>query len=247
MRTFLYIISAIFMLNSIVLIFRKSFTLGLAILICISAGRFILGRYLDFWLYITDSGIGYMLKMVFLLGISCFMLLTGYVLSFAHTTATWDESAVIVLGCGLEEDGTPAPTLRNRLDGCVEYFNRNSDCFIVVTGGYSRHRNETESAAMKKYLTEKGIPAHRILTDDQEVNTRENFENYMDLLTANGIYVDNVCYITNSFHIYRRSVYARQSGFWGIKAVSVKTDRAVFIPAVLREVCGVAMMMFFGY
>ena len=235
------------MVNSIILIGRKSFTLGLAILICISAGRLILGRYLDFWLDITDSGIGFMLKMIFLLGIGCYLMLTAYVLSFAHTTVEYDEKAIIVLGCGLEENGTPAPTLKNRLNGCIDYYSRNPDCYIVVTGGYSRYKNETESAAMKKYLTDKGIPADRILTDEKAVNTRENFSNSMDILERKGIPADKVCYVTNSFHIYRRGVYARQAGFENIKALSVKTDRAVFIPAVLREVCGVAMMMFFGY
>jgi len=247
LRTFLYIVSIVFMINSVVLIYRKSFTLGLAILICISAGRFVLGRYLNFWLKITDSGIGMGLRIIFLFGVCCYILLTGYVLSHAHTTADYTESAVIVLGCGLNEDGTPGPTLKNRLDGCVEYFSKNPGCCIITTGGYSRFKNETESRAMKKYLIEKGIPKYKIFTDETAVNTRENFSNSMEILRTNGINTDKVCYVTNSFHIYRAGIYAQQTGFENIKAVSVKTDRAVFIPAVLREVCGVVMMLFFGY
>ena len=247
MRTFLYIVSFVFMINSIILIFRKSFTLGLAILICISAGRFILGRYLDFWLNITSSGAGMALRCIFLLGVCCYIMLAGYVLSFSHTTADYTESAVIVLGCGLNEDGTPGPTLKNRLDGCTDYYSRNPGCIIVVTGGYSRYKNETESRAMKKYLISKGVPESRIFADDAATNTKENFFNSSKILEKNKINTNNICYITNSFHIYRAGVYAKQADFENIKAVSVKTDRAVFIPAVLREVCGVAMMMFFGY
>ena len=235
------------MVNSVVLIFRKSFTLGLAILICISVFRFVLGRYLDFWLAITQSGIGFIIKILFLMGVGFYLSLCIYVLSFAHNSAEYDENAIIVLGCGLEEDGTPAPTLKNRLDGCLKYFDKNPDCYVVVTGGYSRFNNITEASAMKKYLTEKGVPADRILTDEGATNTKENFQNSVKLLKEKGIPTDNICYVTNSFHIYRRGVYADMCGFEKITAISVKTDAAVFIPAVLREVCGVLRMKVFGY
>ncbi len=247
MRNILYFISFIFLVNSLILVGRKSFTLGLAIMFCISAGLFALAKWMDLWLMITSGGVGYFLRCVIIAGVCMYLLLTGYVLSFAHSTVDYSENVIIVLGCGLNSDGTPGPTLTKRLDGCVTYLKNNPDCYVAVSGGYSRFNNMTEGRAMKKYLTEKGVNETKILVDEKATNTRENFKNIYDLLKSENISAHNICYVTNSFHVYRAGVYARREGFSNVKAVSTDTDYAIFIPAVLREVIGVAMMMIFNY
>ncbi len=247
LRNFLYFLSFIFFANSIILVGRKSFTLGLAIMFCISAFLFIFSHWMDFWLGLTASGIGYYLRYIITVGMCIYLFLIGYVLFFAHSTATYSENAVIVLGCGLNRDGTPGPTLTKRLEGCIEYYNKNPDCYVVVSGSYSRFNNVTEGIAMKNYLLENNIPDEKILLDEKATNTRENFRYSMELLNQKNIPTENICYITNSFHVYRSGIYARQEGFAFPKAVSVSTDYAVFIPAVLREVYAVAAMMIFNY
>ena len=213
----------------------------------LTVGFFVLGRWWDFWITVTQGGVGLYFKWLVIFGVSCYLMLMGYVLLYAHSTITYDENAVIVLGCGLNSDGTPAPTLKIRLDGCIDYFEKNPDSYIVVTGGYSRFNNVTEGSAMKKYLVENGIPADIILTDEKAENTKENFRYSLELLEQAGISENNVCYITNSFHIYRAGAYAKTEGFRNIKSLSVKTDPVVFIPAVLRETCAVALMLVFRY
>lgn len=247
MRIFLYFVSAVFVVNSIVLTGRKSFTLGLAIMVAIAAVSFILARYIDFWISITDKGVGLVVKYVILFSLLCFVFLAGYVLSYAHSTVTYKEDAIIVLGCGLNKDGTPSHTLQNRLDGCIDYYSKNPDCIIVVTGAVSRFGNFTEASSMKKYLVDNGIPAEKILTDEKATNTKENFEYSLKLLREKGLDGTNTAFVTNSFHIFRATQYASQVGFSNINALSVKTDRAVFLPAVIREVCAVAAQMFFKY
>ena len=247
MRTFLYIISVIFMVNAIVLVGRRSFTLGLAMMFGISIVSFVVAKYFDFWYAITKSGAGMYLKYIVMFGLVCFLFLSAYVLSFARTTVSYKEDAIIVLGCGLNSDGTPSHTLVNRLDGCVEYCRQNQSCFVVVTGAVSRFGNMTEGAAMKKYLVDKGIDSSRILVDEEATNTKENFEYSLQLLKNAGLCEKNICFVTNSFHIFRGSQYAKLAGFENIKALSVKTDRAVFLPAVIREVCAVAAQMYFKY
>ncbi len=247
MQTILYFLSFVFLIDSVILIYRKSFTLGLAIMIVIGLGLFVLARWLDFWLGITSHGTGIAVRAVFLLGVFFYLFMISFVLSFGRTTVTYDENAVIVLGCGLNEDGTPGPTLTKRLEGCVEYYRQNNNCYVVVSGGYSRYNNVTEGSAMKNYLVNKGIAADKILVDENATNTRENFIHAMNLLKSDNIPTDNICYITNDFHIYRAGVYAKQIGFTDIKSVSTATDYAVFIPAVLREVIGVIMMIVFNY
>ncbi len=247
MRTFLYILSALLMFDGIVLIGRKSFTLGLAIIIGLSVILFILAKYLELFAAHTASGMGMYLKYLIFLGVFCFTALATFVLSYARTTVKYNENAIIVLGCGLNSDGSPSHTLKNRLDGCLEYFDKNPHCYVVVTGGMDRFNHITEASAMKKYLVENGVPADRILMDEKAENTKENFTYSMQLLENYGVKTDRIAFVTNSFHIFRATQYAKQAGFSGIKAFSVTTDPAVFVPAVLREVCAVAVQILFKY
>ena len=247
MRPFLYIISAVFMVNSVILVGRKSFTLGLAIMISIAVVSFLLAKYFDIWFSLTQSGVGMYLRWFVTLAVVVFVFLASFVLSFAHSTTNYTEEAIIVLGCGLNSDGTPSNTLKNRLDGGIDYYNKNPSSVIVVSGAVSRFNNITEGASMKRYLVENGIPEDKILVDEQATNTRENFEYSLKLLENHGVNTDKVVFVTNSFHILRARYYAMQSGFNNIEVLSVKTDRAVFLPAVIREVCAVAAQMFFKY
>lgn len=247
MRIFLYIFSAVFLINSIILTLRKSFTLGLAIMFFISFAFFITAKYWMFWESVTSYGIGLCFKYLICGGICAFLFLTVFILSCAHTTTDYTENAIIVLGCGLNSDDTPGDTLKNRLDGCVEYYKNNPDVYFIVSGGYSRQSVITESEGMKNYLISQGIPKQQILMESKAENTKQNFENCMEILKEAGIEIDNIGYVTNSFHVYRAGQYASDAGFKNAKCISVKTDAAVFIPAVLREVCGVAMMMIFNY
>ena len=247
MQTFLYIISAVFMFNSVILVGRKSFTLGLAIMVAIAVVSFLLARYFSVWMALTQSGVGLYLRWFVTLCIVVFVFLASFVLSFAHSTTDHSEDAIIVLGCGLNSDGTPSHTLQNRLDGCIEYHKHNPDSYIVVTGAVSRFGNMTEGASMKKYLVDNGIAENRILVDEKATNTKENFKYSLQLLNSVGVDNKNVVFVTNSFHIFRARNYAMQAGFENINVLSVKTDRAVFLPAVIREVCAVAMQMFFKF
>ena len=97
MRTFLYIISAVFTLNTIILIGRRSFTLGLAIMVGLSVTAFFTARYFDFIYRLTQDGPGLYFRFFILFGIACFIFLAAYVLSFARTTVTYNEDAIIVL------------------------------------------------------------------------------------------------------------------------------------------------------
>ncbi len=247
MQNLFYFLSGVFAVNTMILVGRKSFTLGLFIMFCISAGLFILGRWLDPILELTSGGAGLCLRYVFIGAVSIYLFLICFVMFFARSTTDYKEDAIIVLGCGLNRDGTPGPTLTKRLDGCIDYCGKNPDCVVVVTGGYSRFNNATEASAMKKYLVANGITEDRILVEEKASNTKENFENSLKLIKNKGLKTEKICYVTNSFHVYRSGMYARQAGISSPKVLSVSTDYAVIIPAVLREVCAVAAMMIFNY
>ena len=226
---------------------RKSFTVGLAIMFALTFSFFILARFLPFWKSLTDNFAGYVLRAIALGGTLVFIALCCFVMSYARTTADYNEEAIIVLGCGLESDGTPSKTLKLRLDGAIDYYDKNPDCYIITTGSFSRGSKITEAESMKNYLVENGIPENKIICDNQATNTKENFRYSLQLLNKFDINEDRIVFVTNSFHCYRSTMYAKEAGFNTINTISVKTDSVVLAPALIREVFAVAAMMFFKY
>jgi uncharacterized SAM-binding protein YcdF (DUF218 family) len=90
-------------------------------------------------------------------------------------TTTFDEEAVLVLGCGIRGE-TLLPTLKRRLDKCLEYLQHNPVALIVVSGGQGHNESISEAEAMKRYLISKGVNASQIIMENQSRNTKQNMQ-----------------------------------------------------------------------
>lgn len=177
-------------------------------------------------------------------GVIVYILLMLYILSFGRTNTNYKEDVVFVLGAGVV-NGKVSQTLQKRLDAAVEYYEKNSDVYIVVTGGLTRQKDTTEAEAMKEYLTAKGIPENIIIKEDKSQSTLENYLFSKEILDKNKIEYESIVFITNSFHVYRAKTYANYCGFENANSISTKTDIFTFFPALMREVLGVIDMWVF--
>ena len=120
-----------------------------------------------------------------------------------------NPQAVIVLGCQVRGE-TPSIMLKNRLDTALETLNEYPDTVCVVSGGKGKGEDISEAEAMRRYLTENGIPESRIINEDKSKNTRENISFSKEILDERGI--DRAIIVTNDFHQYRADIYARRNG-----------------------------------
>lgn len=246
MRFALYFASFVLMADSLVLARRKSYTLGLAILIVLSVSLFLLAKFRRALGIFTSGFSGMVLKYTLGRGVCAFVCLACFILAYGRNTADYTESAVIVPGSGVKRDGTPSSTAIYRLEKCLEYCRKNPKAVVVVSGGKTAASEISEGMAMKNYLTKHGLDPDRILCDEQAGNTRQNFTAAKKLLSDAGISEKTVL-ITNSFHAFRAASYAARAGFDDIAVLTAPTDLFTFIPAVLREVCAAAAMMFLNY
>ena len=244
MQVIFYIFSSIFFINSIFLAHRGSFTIVMYLGLVVFG---VLAHFYEFLAEITQSGLGWALKFFFFAGLAFYMFMICFVLAYARSTVNYQEKAIIVLGCGLNEDGSPGETLQNRLDACINYANKNPNATIVVSGGYSKRGYDTEGSAMKDYLVSHGISEEMIICENKASNTAENFSLSKQLLEERDIKIENIAFVTNSFHVYRALKYAEKAGFTNIKSLSCKTDVIMFLPSVLREVIGVLAMDILDY
>ena len=119
--------------------------------------------------------------------------------------------AVIVLGAGLSGDRVTI-TLAARLDTAFTYYSNHPGVLIVVSGGQGPNETVTEASAMAKYLIARGVNSNDIALEARSSNTEENFAFSKAMLTD--IFKDRpfkTLYVTNQFHIYRASLYAKKA------------------------------------
>lgn len=113
------------------------------------------------------------------------------------------RDVALVLGAGLRRDGTPTPYLAARLDIARDLYARGAAQILLVSGG-RRGPEYDEPAAMRAYLVEAGVPAHRIVADGAGLDT------YDSCYRAVVVYgVRSLIVVSQSYHVPRALAVCR--------------------------------------
>ena len=152
-----------------------------------------------------------------------------------------DKDFLIVLGCGFRRDGTPSPLLRGRLDRALRFAEKQEAAtgkapIFVTSGGKGPDEVCSESACMKRYLLEQGVPEERILEEDRSTDTFENMK-YSKAQIWKVNPQGKVAFATTNYHVFRSGLYARRVK---MRAVGMGADtKWYFWPnASVREFVG---------
>ncbi|MFD7441897.1 vancomycin high temperature exclusion protein [Streptomyces sp. NPDC059909] len=106
------------------------------------------------------------------------------------------RDVAVVFGAGLWK-GRPTPYLAHRLDTAAELYRTGKVKVVLVTGDNSRAEYD-EPDAMRAYLTERGVPDGRIVSD------YAGFDTWDSCVRAKKIFgVDRAVLVTQGFHIRR--------------------------------------------
>lgn len=140
--------------------------------------------------------------------------------------------AVIILGCQVRGE-TPSQMLKRRLDAAIEVLNENPEAVCVMSGGKGNGEDISEAECMRRYLSDAGIDEARLYPEDKSTSTRENLAFSAEILENLGI-SENIMLVTNEFHQYRASIYARRAGL-KTGAHSAKTPLQNLLNYGLRE------------
>ncbi len=168
---------------------------------------------------------------LFCIAFSLFLFL--YIFGSVDTSCA-DEDALIVLGCGVKGD-EPGQNLKDRLNRAILYHQENPDALIIVSGGKGDDENVSEAFAMEQYLIKHGVPAEIIIKEDRATSTEENFLYSKEILDEYFEEHYKVAFITNDFHIYRSSVFAKLTGFANVTSTHADTTWYTVLPNGLRE------------
>lgn len=209
----LYIILGIFLIcDGLVLSLVISFNIGPIATFMIGCAYLIYGLYYEKIQTLSKKSPLKLIKNLFLIGNAILISAILFIAVFGKTdTVTYKEDAVIVLGTGLNGETITLP-LYYRLEKSVEYFHKNPNAVIVVSGGQGRNESITEALAMERYLLSKGIPENKIIKEDRSTSTYENFLLSKKLLDNYFEKDYKTIFITNDFHIYRANQISKVVG-----------------------------------
>ena len=166
--------------------------------------------------------------------IVAFYIVTGY-------EADPDKDFLIILGCGLRKDGSPCPLLRGRIDRALAFYEKQKmltgkDAVFVTSGGQGKDEVISESASMKRYLMERGIPEEKIIEEDRSTSTFENMK-----FSKAKIWPVNpsgkIAFFTTNYHVFRSGLFARRVKMRAV-GMGAKTKWYFWPNASVREFVG---------
>lgn len=176
---------------------------------------------------------------VFFLGV-CFVIgLNAYVkhsteeriLSVEEAARMENMDCILVLGCGVEEDGTPSDMLRDRLDRSIEVYQLGAAPKLLMSGDHGRVEYN-EVGTMKQYAIGEGILSQDIFMDHAGFSTYESLYRAKEIFCA-----DRIIIVTQKYHLYRALYIAEQLG---IEAYGVASDQHTYGGQMMRDIREVA-------
>jgi vancomycin permeability regulator SanA len=113
--------------------------------------------------------------------------------------------AVVVLGAGLRDDGTPSIYLQRRLALAAALYDQGAAPIVILSGDAHEQPDGTvydEPASMRDWITGLGVPEAAVILD------REGFDTTATCRRAHDVYgVRSAVVVTQDYHL-RRALFA---------------------------------------
>lgn len=116
-----------------------------------------------------------------------------------------DSLCIVVLGFALNPDGSMRKELIGRLETALASAEKYPNAYVLCTGGGTASSNKatTEADSMAQWLTEKGIDAARIITENKSYSTVENAKYSCEILSRDYPQVTHLALVTSDYHLPR--------------------------------------------
>ena len=219
-RTLLAVIGIILIADALFLATVGNFNFGLIVTFAVGAVLFAYGTFFE---KINKTAPKW-LRYILVFGICCAVIMITFLAVYGNfDTADYTEDTVIVLGAGIKGENPSLPLVR-RLDKAVEFYKKNNDAVIVVSGGQGFQEKITEALAMERYLVKNGVPVENIIKEESATSTFENFKYSKEILDNHFTDEYKTVFITNDFHVYRASRLAKLAGVSNVSHISGITE-----------------------
>lgn len=123
--------------------------------------------------------------------------------------------AIVVLGCGVRNNGTPSPMLQARLEQGILLYEAGVADKLLMSGDHA-YEGYDEVNVMKQYAIDRGVPSEDIFMDHAGLST------YDSVWRAKNIFgCETVVFVSQEYHLYR-AVYLAEC--LGMEAYGVSAD-----------------------
>lgn len=164
-----------------------------------------------------------------------------------------DSLCIMVMGFGLNADGSIRPELQDRLEVALAFSRKYPNAWVLVTGGQTGAVDGiTEAGQMAAWLQKNGLDKSRIIQETQSLSTTANAVNSYKLLTRSYPQVDSVAMVTSDYHIAQScamltAVSNYQSGYRGGKSLELVgnsvCDTGLTENSLLTQAWGISLIM----
>ena len=154
-----------------------------------------------------------------------------------------EEVTVVILGSGVNHDGTVSLIGRTRIDAVLDWLTDHPSAPIVVSGGNYSDTLPSEAESMKNDLVKHGIDEERIHMEPGSIKTRQNLW-YTSTILEEEQLPKAILIATSEFHEARASIYAKRYGLTPYR-IPGKTPWYLLPACWLRELYGVLAALTF--
>jgi vancomycin permeability regulator SanA len=138
-----------------------------------------------------------------------------YILSVENAADLQGVDCILVLGCGVHDDGSPSDMLHDRLRRSMELYENGTSTKLLMSGDHGR-KGYDEVDTMKSFAVEAGVSSSNVFMD------HAGFSTYESMYRAKEIFgVRKVVIVSQEYHLYRAIYIARQLG---IEAYGVSSN-----------------------
>lgn len=166
--------------------------------------------------------------LVLCVGINAMMLMSTdeYIVGRDEAAQLEDVDCILVLGCGVDENGQPKGLLTDRLEVGIGLYNAGAAPKLLMSGDHGRTEYD-EVNAMKDYAMNAGVPGSDVFMDHAGFSTYESVYRARDVFAASRVII-----VTQGYHL-PRALYAARA--LGLDAYGVAADLHNWRGAAYRE------------
>ncbi len=148
------------------------------------------------------------------------------ILSAIEAAELGDVDCILVLGCGLRQDGSPSDMLTDRLIVGTSLYKSGASQNILMSGDHGRAEYD-EVNAMKKFALAENIPSADIFLDHAGFSTYESIYRAKEIFGA-----DKIIVVTQGYHL-PRALYIAKS--LDLEAYGVSADVRSYRGQIVRD------------
>lgn len=149
-----------------------------------------------------------------------------FIISESELQSLDDVDCILVLGCGVRDDGTPTDMLADRIRVGIRAYETGASDRLLMSGDHGL-KDYDEVNTMKAIAVDSGVPADNVFCDHAGFSTYESMYRAIDIFGA-----DKIVIATQSYHLPRAIYDARKLG---IEAYGISADERTYMGQTYRD------------